>query len=327
MSAPEGFPVETTSVRTVTSDQIKSMYSKRAWREVSQVDQIGAGEANSLSLVKTSDGETEVIKVCPNEYGRANKVKKAAWCAERAASLGIPTNSVKAIHENDPYLGLFVVEKYLQGHEPNNLDQNERISTTKTLANYLAVIHKFQIAGAGEIDENGKGQEDSWPIHISKWINYIEEQIGNNPNSKLFIPSDLIARTFDDLRKNSWLIPNSNSLLHGDPNLKNTLIMGDGQVALIDWDNSLSGDPLYDVAYFESFHDDSTLNQEMRRAYGQASGVDFYHAGVSNIKSRVNYYKKLIELSAVNWYLLKGDYNKFQNALTKLEKRMVPIKI
>mgnify|MGYP001588147336 CR=1 FL=1 len=129
----------------------------------------------------------------------------------------------------------------------------------------------------------------------------------------------MVETTFLQLRNFSWLPANTHSLLHGDSTLKNSLVKTDGTLAVVDWDNALAGDPMYDLAYFEFVHSGTVGEREYRRALRNAYGLEAGPGG-SNDEKRIEYYKKLLALSAVNWYLRHGDYDKFQVALEKLKE-------
>lgn len=319
MAAPEGFPQQTEIRRTVSEDQVKATYARLRWREIDQAQQIGMGEANVIMMVKTNDQELEIVKICPNGEERVRKAKKAAWCAERANAMGIPTNKVKSVTEEDPDLGLFVVEEFLEGESPDFNNLQACLELTKVLGGYLNKLHEFKVAGAGEIDENGRGMTESWPEHVRNWIRYIEEELANNPDAGKFIPQGLVETTLRQLRKFSWLPANEHSLLHGDPTLYNTLVKEDGTLVILDWDNALAGDPMFDLAYFEYVHVEGEHGQRAyRRALRSSYGLEPGPGG-SNDEMRIEYYQKLLALSAVNWYLKRGNYDKFQEAVLKLQ--------
>jgi Ser/Thr protein kinase RdoA (MazF antagonist) len=44
------------------------------------------------------------------------------------------------------------------------------------------------------------------------------------------------------------------ALLHGDLGSHNVLTDGDRLLGLIDWEDALSGDPVYDLAFWATFH-------------------------------------------------------------------------
>jgi thiamine kinase-like enzyme len=46
----------------------------------------------------------------------------------------------------------------------------------------------------------------------------------------------------------------SSHLLHGDPGNHNVLVDGDTVRALIDWEDALAGDPIYELAFWTTFH-------------------------------------------------------------------------
>jgi aminoglycoside phosphotransferase (APT) family kinase protein len=43
-------------------------------------------------------------------------------------------------------------------------------------------------------------------------------------------------------------------LLHGDPGMHNVFVNGSGITALVDWEDALAGDGLYDLAFLATFH-------------------------------------------------------------------------
>jgi len=82
--------------------------------------------------------------------------------------------------------------------------------------------------------------------------------------------SDAEAQTITSLFQN-WTMPSFEpALLHGDPGPHNIFTDGLEITALIDWEDALSGDPLYEVAFWATFHPDADYEAFLNGYYAGA---------------------------------------------------------
>jgi aminoglycoside phosphotransferase (APT) family kinase protein len=91
------------------------------------------------------------------------------------------------------------------------------------------------------------------------WRDYLTRRLDDH----LRVCGDIGAVSLDESRRitalfheASWLNSVEPRLLHGDLGSHNVFTDGATITALIDWEDCLSGDPLFDVAFWATFHPD-----------------------------------------------------------------------
>lgn len=101
------------------------------------------------------------------------------------------------------------------------------------------------------------------------------------------------------------------SVCHGDLNKKNCLLANEEDLYLVDWDNALIADPLYDVGSLFSQY----IPKSDREAWMNAYGLEMNHAVIA----RCRWYTKFAILKQAKDYALADEAEKLQQCLNKLK--------
>ena len=121
------------------------------------------------------------------------------------------------------------------------------------LAMLLRQVHGIEGAGHGFIDVGSPGLTG---IHAS-WDDYLFTQLAAHlaavEAAGLVTATEVASArdAFDAARPDLAAVPPR--LLHGDPGNHNVVVDKDG-VVLLDWEDALLGDPLFDIAFWATFH-------------------------------------------------------------------------
>ena len=123
----------------------------------------------------------------------------------------------------------------------------------RELGKFLAQVHQIRIGGYGLMNTlpHLAGAHDSWVDYVHLNLSrHIQHCVG------LGVMNENVARriagVFEDGTKH--LISTPHALLHGDPGSHNVFV-DDGEVTcLIDWEDALVGDPVYEIAFWATFH-------------------------------------------------------------------------
>lgn len=128
----------------------------------------------------------------------------------------------------------------------------------REVARHLKLIHQIEGAGFGLIDVSGMVLRNNWNffgVHNS-WRDYIFLNLPRHMDicqqAGLISPVEY-AEIYGYFAGADWLDDVAPRLLHGDAGNHNIFI-DDGKVVLIDWEDCLLGDPLFDIAYWATFH-------------------------------------------------------------------------
>src|SRR5262249_11642211 len=114
-------------------------------------------------------------------------------------------------------------------------------------------LHRLETAGFGLLvpGEEARGSCPSWPAyldnHLDRHLAVCREIAAISPQESRAIP-----RLFDD--RLPALAGRGPRMPHGDPGRHNGVVAGGDVSCLIDWEDAVSGDPIYEVAFWATFH-------------------------------------------------------------------------
>lgn len=188
---------------------------------------------------------------------------------------GIPVPEIVRLDENRPEFDKtpIIVMKYVP-HDPT-----ERI-TDYDLGSLLKRLHQIQIPGVGKI-KDGRGEGRSWEEFLRNYTTQWAKEyqfLEIDPSHKL-----------NEIRN----LPKMNSLLHGDLNTDNVLMLNGKLAAVID-PQGLVGDPMFDIAKTLYNPEDQHRLSEIERGYSQ-KGLSM------DEKRRLDLYQQLVRLQKIGW--------------------------
>jgi hygromycin-B 4-O-kinase len=164
--------------------------------------------------------------------------------------------------EKDVY---FCITEFINAKKLQDLSHNELILYLNQVMEIFEVLANIDIAksmGFGHFNFRGIGICGSWPEYINAvYSHYQWKSIDNDTK-------ELISKCIKEIIKYNYILDNKRSLIHGDFGSSNVLI-DKGKIYLIDWDLSLYGDSLYEVANI-LFWDEkclAPLTEEIKRQY------------------------------------------------------------
>lgn len=128
------------------------------------------------------------------------------------------------------------------------------------LAQALRAAHAIRGSGYGFIDIAGRaarGDTALTGLH-ARWSGYLATRLPEH--LRVLASHGVMSATQADAAAARFAAARSAldaapaCLLHGDPGNHNALAGPDGTVTLVDWEDALLGDPLYDLAFWATFH-------------------------------------------------------------------------
>ena len=133
----------------------------------------------------------------------------------------------------------------------------------RDLGRVAALVHEVETEGFGLLDvrpisegsiESGKGLLQSWREYV--WLNLeVHVQACVGIGAVTAAEAAKVMSTFKAAADILDLAPSR--LLHGDLGAHNVFSDGERVTALIDWEDALCGDPVFDIAYWGTFGRDS----------------------------------------------------------------------
>jgi aminoglycoside phosphotransferase (APT) family kinase protein len=188
---------------------------------------------------------------------------------DRLEKAGLPSLKIVALDESDEALGCpFLVMQQAPGRPLRDFENPETQALPEPalfeLGRLLAQIHTIPGRAAGLLlycsDEHG-------PIGAhTHWINYVRLRLRAHAEVCQEIGA-INSKEVEEIRHiftvaEPLLTSAPKRFLHGDPGHHNVFFDGQRITAIIDWEDALVGDPVFDIAYWGTF-----VRDEMRERF------------------------------------------------------------
>jgi aminoglycoside phosphotransferase (APT) family kinase protein len=156
------------------------------------------------------------------------------------------------------------------------LDERPEILTN--IGRVLRAIHGINAIGAGLLDLEDSSDEAPNGLHPA-WLDYLVLNLDKHISfcRGLGLIDDRMARKIESLFETMTpaLEGRPSRLLHGDPGIHNICVDEENEITtcVLDWEDAMAGDPLFDVAMFSTFHPSRRM-QSFFEGYGMMEPTD-----------------------------------------------------
>lgn len=194
------------------------------------------------------NAHVKVAKDRPNDYGLIGEARVMRIAQE----LGLPVMDLKRVGLRSKSTLTAVDVCPTRAMEDASVE--ERKQAYAHLGQLLAVLHAARFSGAGPV------HPFSFPlcgVHF-RWDSYfttkLDEHVHYAQCHSLIDGTEAyyITRVVRKLAASDTAI--GHSLLHGDLSDRNLFVSNGEVTAIIDWEDALIGDPVFDLAYWATFH-------------------------------------------------------------------------
>ncbi len=206
----------------------------------------------------------------------------------------------------------FAISKKVDGTLFKHLSDREFDEALPNLFITLDSIHAIDVSdkeGYGKWDEDGKSDKESWKSFLLNVDEYAVHMFGNS-----MLEKEVWDKAYVQFVELLPFCPEEKYLIHGDYNFDN-ILSKDGKISgVIDWEGSMYGDFLYDVARLQFFAKDF----DYEKAY-----FDFHkdkEKNLKNLNERLLCYKLYIGLGALSFYAYSKQKDKYDLTKEKLFK-------
>lgn len=147
--------------------------------------------------------------------------------------------------------------EFVEGVRLATLDDDDQAvaAPLTAAAAYLARLHQVEGTGFGHISEAAgrrlQGVHASWGDYLTTRL---DVHAATARDAGLIDAAEQHAVAAWFRRAEPLLKAAPSRLLHGDCGNHNLFIRADGAVAMIDWEDALLGDPLFELAFWATFH-------------------------------------------------------------------------
>jgi aminoglycoside phosphotransferase (APT) family kinase protein len=155
---------------------------------------------------------------------------------------------------------------------------DERPEYLNNIGRVLRAIHGINAIGAGLLDLEDPLDETPNGLHPA-WLDYLVLNLDRHISfcRKLGLIDDRIARKIGSLFETMTpaLEGRPSRLLHGDPGIHNVCVDAENRAitCVLDWEDAMAGDPLFDVAMFSTFQPPRRM-QAFLEGYGMLEPTD-----------------------------------------------------
>ncbi len=279
--------------------------------EVTNLQFITGGEGSQAFSFEV-DGGQYVIRV--NRHS-AEGFKKDEYAYKHFNFESIPIPEILNIGQMDNGY-YFAISKKVDGILARDVPKENIADYVTPSAAVLEAIHAIPIdstTGYGKWDSTGNGAHSTWKEFLKKVDMYA---VGNDENPSLFTNSFLEQDVWNELFQHfvSALeyCPEGRWLLHGDYGFDNLFVKEGKVVGVIDWEHSMYGDFLYDVAWL-SFWSQGFGYKEWYKNYYQSQGKQIPH-----FEKRLLCYELYIGLGSLSFYAYSNQKDKYERSKTRL---------
>ena len=263
-------------MRLHSQQDVVALIDSKLRRKVVHLERDTVGASHAVYFATLAAGADCVVRVScdPDFY---HLLEQEVWAATQCRERGVPVPEILA-YEMSPsdFPEPYMIMPRVAGTPAHGSDLTaaERQAILEQLGHYLSLIHSITLPGFGWlIARHGAfaGQRQSWWEHVQ--AHYDREA--------MVLPADVLPRHRQaKLRERleqerSIFALGSASLVHGDYHFKNILVHGATVTGLVDFENLVAGDPVFDFTgvHFRSSNQEKDLSA-LQRGYGSNSLFD-----------------------------------------------------
>jgi len=198
-----------------------------------------------------------------------------AMLLDRAIHERLPaiTPGISAIRFGQPD---FMIVSEAAGQPMLNFDDDDArmLPLLEAQGRALARVHRIRVDGGFGLLDVRQAADGKLVGSQATWDAYLRLRLGDHVNACREMEAITIEEATTIRRLFREMLPAVREpvLLHGDPGSHNVFVEQDDVTALIDWEDALAGDPIFDVAFWATFHP-VRRHQTMLNAYRREANL------------------------------------------------------
>lgn len=269
-------------------DIIKQAIENDLHIKVISVEKILTGEFNHSYKITTENGIV-LARVFRERNSPPNG--KLEWIEKRLAKQNIPHAKTLFYTRESTYFPYgYMVQEYIKGQSGSKVILEKQVSFEDFFNDFVKILQKIHSIKADELEEIPKWTgkfETFYESGIAKY-NKIHERLKSLED----IDENIHKTVLEEIQKlkkyNEMYTP---VLLHGDPGADNAILKDNGEIVLIDWDNSVIGSWIEEYAsmtfrgaYLWKYKSDNKRNEMLEKSFrNHYKGVDFNNPSLREI--------------------------------------------
>lgn len=298
---------ETKSTHKTKIDQeiVGSFLSSYYRSPISNLSFIGGGEG-SQAFSFEAEGENFIVRV--NKHSNSG-FKKDRYAFLNFGSKIIPIPEIVDIGQINSG-EFFAISKKVEGGMVRNLSNEEFNNTAQSFFKTLEEVHSVDIKttkGYGKWNTEGVSEYTSWKDMLLDVDSHAKNMFENT-----FLEKDVWNQIYAKFVDLVDFCPEDRYLIHGDYSIDNVLAKNGKITGVVDWETSMYGDFLFDVAWL-SFWSRGFDYEKSYLEFIKTIGKD-----IENFEERVLCYKLYIGLGSLSFYVYSNQQDKYDRSKEKL---------
>jgi len=233
----------------VPSEQVHSMLQKR-FGHISEFHQLTEG-LSSQTFGFHLENDDLVIRI----NTRIEGFQKDAYVSKKFGSSSLPIPEVIDIQYLDDS-HVYCISRRAPGVRLQDLDENEMQGITYPVIQLMkdvAASNMVGTTGFGYFNSHGEGSYKSWNDYL---LSIADPRKYDWERVKHIVNIAVVRKMIERIQSLAEFCPEERKLIHGDFGSGNVLSDGNRITALIDWDMSMFGDPLYECGGLYFWNED-----------------------------------------------------------------------
>ena len=224
-----------------------------------------AAQGTFHRLYKVGEGEgrarlLRVAAIAGDEFARLMALECAVMDALRASGFPVPACEFRGLRQAGVERGVHLLE-HASGASLSTMDDEEprMRQALGWVARFLRTLHRVRGSGFGPLSATSFATTDRAFVGVhARWADYVFTRLDDHIDRCASIGAIAageardIGAAFEAARPRLDRQPAA--LLHGDPGSHNFMLDDIAIRAVLDWEDALLGDPLFDLASLCTFH-------------------------------------------------------------------------
>ncbi|OGH24950.1 MAG: hypothetical protein A3B47_02500 [Candidatus Levybacteria bacterium RIFCSPLOWO2_01_FULL_39_24] len=204
------------------------------------------GRLNTLEFVdRKTVRKTSILQ----ETTRPHRLKIEAWAISEAKSRGVNAPTIVDFYQNNRGQEVLILER-IDGKTLSHCSLRENASSMISVGEQMSLLENIS-SNYGWIDpQTMTGKSKDWKIFLLSYA----QTYGNRLVNEGIISKKHLQHISSGIQDTD--LSTSPYLVHRDIKLDNLIKDKDGKTWILDWENVILGDPLYDLAIFGLTHKD-----------------------------------------------------------------------
>lgn len=263
-------------------------------------ERIIRGEANEVYLIKVDSGGEYILRI---SHGSSYSFSSEKWVIGECQKSGVPVPEIVYVEdyeEGGEKYSACVMER-LQGKSVDELKRENQWTIQEVrpilvrAGKTLARLHEIATKKFGQVNQEGVGRFDTWYEFLSR------HKIKSENHKRILeargLDPKIVDLVYEVIESHKQVLESTEPhLLHGDFGYDHIFVR-DGEITgIIDFGSAKSGDPVYDLAWWDFFHQDKESLRALEEGYKEIGKLG------ENYELKRHLYKLYLCLQLLGYY-------------------------